>query len=73
MSMPQVSKYSTKQIEESLNDLLLVLQKQNATIDLSLMILGNATSHVLNQIPAEQRESVLNRFVDALKRSTTAP
>ncbi|RCU52492.1 MULTISPECIES: DUF1414 domain-containing protein [Corallincola] len=69
--MPQVSKYSNAQIEKALNDVLSVLQDQSATIDFSLMTLGNATSHVLNQVPSEQRMAVLESFVKALKQSAS--
>ncbi|GAA5214980.1 DUF1414 domain-containing protein [Corallincola platygyrae] len=67
--MPQVSKYSNSQIEKALNDVLDVLQSQDATIDFSLMILGNATSHILQQIPEEKRAAVLDSFTKALKQS----
>lgn len=66
--MPIVSKYSTNQIENLVNQLLDTLHSQHATTELSLMCLGNAVSHVINtSVPAAQRDAVANSFNQALR------
>ncbi|WP_213997067.1 DUF1414 domain-containing protein [Arsukibacterium sp.] len=65
--MPIVSKYSTTQIENLVNQLLDTFHNNNATTELSLMCLGNAVSHVINSsVPASQRAAVANHFSQAL-------
>lgn len=65
--MPIVSKYSTAQIENLVNQLLDTLHANNATTELSLMCLGNAVSHVVNSsVPAPQRAVVASHFSQAL-------
>lgn len=68
--MPIVSKYSTAQIENLVNQLLDVLHAQQATTELSLMCLGNAVSHIINSsVPETQREAVVSHFAQALADS----
>ncbi|MCF4009759.1 DUF1414 domain-containing protein [Rheinheimera sp. UJ63] len=65
--MPIVSKYSTSQIEKLVNQLIDILQNEQATTELSLMCLGNAVSHVINtSVPAKQRAAVTESFNRAL-------
>lgn len=65
--MPIVSKYSTAQIENLVNQLLDTFHTHNATTELSLMCLGNAVSHVINSsVPAPQRAAVASHFSQAL-------
>jgi uncharacterized protein YejL (UPF0352 family) len=65
--MPIVSKYSTEQIENLVNQLLDTLHANHATTELSLMCLGNAVSHVVNSsVPLAQRQAVTGHFSQAL-------
>lgn len=65
--MPIVSKYSTTQIENLVNQLLDTLHAGQATTELSLMCLGNAISHIINSnVPAAQRHNVAENFSKAL-------
>ncbi|MFT5163644.1 MAG: hypothetical protein ACI9FJ_002241 [Alteromonadaceae bacterium] len=65
--MPINSKYSNEQVESLISDLLAVLTRSDASIELSLMCLGNATSHIINkQIPKSQQKNVINTFNEAL-------
>ncbi|KKO46169.1 hypothetical protein WG68_07410 [Arsukibacterium ikkense] len=71
--MPIVSKYSTAQIENLVNQLLDTLHANNATTELSLMCLGNAVSHVINtSVPAAQRAAVASHFSQALTDAITS-
>ena len=47
--MPITSKYSTEQIESLVNELLAVLQRQKTPVDLSLIALGNLTTHLITE------------------------
>ena len=68
INMPINSKYSDNQIENVINDLLGVLTSNNASIELSLMCLGNAASHIIStQIPKSQQQHVINTFNQALE------
>lgn len=46
--MPQSSRYSDERVEKLLAQLAQVLQKDNAPTDLSLMVLGNMVTNVIN-------------------------
>lgn len=67
--MASQSKYSDRQVDALLGELLLVLEKQQAPTDLSLMVLGNAVSHILQRDFASptQREFMAEAFAQALK------
>jgi uncharacterized protein len=68
--MPIVSKYSNERVEKIIKDLHNVLVKESATPDLALMCLGNTlTEIIINNIPEEQREVIVNNFAGALKQS----
>ena len=66
------SKYSNQQVEQVINELLAVLVKHNATVDLSLMCLGNVTSHLISEnVPASQQQQIIASFSQALKAATS--
>lgn len=54
-----------------LQDIIIVLEKHQAPVDLSLMALGNAVSNILaNHIKnSEQRAFMAEAFAEALKNS----
>ena len=65
--MPINSKYTNNQVEQVINDLLAVLTRHEANVELSLMCLGNATSHIIEKsIPLNQQQSVIDTFNQAL-------
>ena len=45
--MPILSKYSTEQIESLMQDMQEVLQKNNASVALALLALGNLATHII--------------------------
>ncbi|WP_026960186.1 MULTISPECIES: DUF1414 domain-containing protein [Aliagarivorans] len=68
--MAIVSKYSTQQIENILNELLEVLNKHDASTELGLMVLGNAATHIINsKVAPEQREHIAQQFGKVLVSS----
>lgn len=68
--MPIVSKYSNERVEKIIKDLHNVLVKESATPDLALMCLGNTlTEIIINNIPEEKREVIVDNFAGALKQS----
>ena len=65
--MPINSKYTNAQVESLIGDLLGVLAKHDANIELSLMCLGNAASYIIhNQIPKAQQQDIVDTFNKAL-------
>jgi len=47
-----------------------VLHKNDVSVDLSLMILGNSLTHIINsQVPAHKREEIGDKFVKAFTAS----
>lgn len=68
--MPIVSKYSNERVEKIIKDLLDVLVNESATPDLALMCLGNTlTEIIINNVPKNEREALVNNFTSALKQS----
>ncbi|MFQ3175793.1 MAG: hypothetical protein ACJAYB_000901 [Psychromonas sp.] len=68
--MPIISKYSNKKIETILDEVMEVLHKNDVSVDLSLMVLGNAITHVINsQVPVNKRAQISEKFVKALSVS----
>lgn len=64
------SKYSNTQVEALISEILAVLQKHQSPTDLSLMVLGNAVTHLLeNKVPSESRKQVAEQFAKALTQS----
>ncbi|CCQ12193.1 FIG002927: hypothetical protein [Pseudoalteromonas luteoviolacea B = ATCC 29581] len=68
--MPILSKYSNERVEKNTDRLLKVLSDDKATVDLSLMCLGNSITHILNEhVPADKRQAVAENFAKALVQS----
>lgn len=68
--MPQQSKYSNAQFEALMTEVLTVLEKHEASADLSLMVLGNLTTNVLNnQIKGSVRVEMAEKFTEVLLKS----
>ncbi|KYK77923.1 hypothetical protein SC936_09760 [Aggregatibacter actinomycetemcomitans serotype e str. SC936] len=64
------SKYQDKQIDEILNDMIAVLEKHQAPLDLSLIVLGNMTTNLLlGSVGKQQRQVLAKAFSDALLNS----
>ena len=64
------SKYQDKQIDEILNDIIAVLEKHQAPLDLSLIVLGNMTTNLLTGNLGKQQQKVLAQaFSEALLNS----
>ncbi|CAM3039988.1 YejL family protein [Vibrio rarus] len=65
--MPITSKYSDEKIETMLAEIATVLEKHKSTPELSLMLVGNIATNVLNQNVAKgQRKAIAKTFSDAL-------
>ncbi|EHF9573769.1 YejL family protein [Salmonella enterica subsp. enterica serovar Newport] len=72
--MPQLSRYSDEHVEqllsELLSELLSVLEKHKAPTDLSLMVLGNMVTNLINtSVAPAQRRAIANSFARALQSS----
>lgn len=68
--MAIISKYTTEQIEQMLKEVVSVLDQHKAPTDLALMVLGNATTALLNsRVAPSQRESLAKSFSQALVNS----
>ncbi|GGB70040.1 YejL family protein [Shewanella sp. SR43-4] len=64
------SKYTNTQVEALISELLAVLAKHQAPTDLSLMVLGNCVTHLLDKkVPNESRQKVAEQFAKALTQS----
>ena len=64
------SKYQDKQLAAILNDMIAVLEKHQAPLDLSLIVLGNMTTNLLTGSVGKQQQQVLAQaFSDALLNS----
>ena len=64
------SKYQDKQIDPILNDMIAVLEKHQAPLDLSLIVLGNMTTNLLTGSLGKQQQKVLAQaFSEALLNS----
>lgn len=68
--MPQSSRYSDERVEKLLADLVLVLEKNQAPTDLSLMVLGNMVTNLINtSVAPAQRRTLARSFAEALQAS----
>jgi uncharacterized protein YejL (UPF0352 family) len=68
--MPIVSKYSNERVEKIIQNLHDVLVNESATPDLALMCLGNTLTEIINNnVPEQQRETIVDNFTSALKQS----
>ncbi|ENM3903984.1 YejL family protein [Vibrio cholerae] len=68
--MPITSKYSDKHVESILTEIAAVLNKHNASPELTLMVVGNIATNVINQnVAAAQRKVIAEKFAQALVSS----
>lgn len=68
--MPIISKYSNEKIETILDEVMEVLHKNDVSVDLSLMVLGNSLTHIINsQVPSNKRKEIADKFVTAFTAS----
>jgi uncharacterized protein YejL (UPF0352 family) len=68
--MPQTSRYSDERVEALLSELVEVLEKHRAPTDLSLMVLGNMVTNLINSSVAPNQRRILARsFAEALNSS----
>lgn len=68
--MPRSSRYSDEHVEQLLSELVSVLEKHRAPTDLSLMVLGNMVTNLINTSVAPAQRKVLARsFAEALQVS----
>ncbi|OPD05570.1 hypothetical protein BTV52_05530 [Pasteurella multocida subsp. septica] len=68
--MAKNSKYQDKQVDAILNDMIAVLEKHQAPVDLSLVVLGNIVTNLLvSSVGTNQRIALANAFSEALLNS----
>ncbi|WP_273874348.1 YejL family protein [Serratia marcescens] len=68
--MPQSSRYSDKHVEQLLSELVNVLEKHHTPTDLSLMVLGNMVTNLINtSVAPAQRKTLARSFAEALQAS----
>ncbi|CAI0865007.1 YejL family protein [Serratia entomophila] len=68
--MPQLSRYSDEHVEQLLSELVNVLEKHHAPTDLSLMVLGNMVTNLINtSVAPAQRKTLARSFAEALQAS----
>lgn len=64
------SKYTNAEVEALIAELLAVLEKHQAPVDLSLMALGNTVSHLLTtRVNPESKAQLAEQFAKALTQS----
>lgn len=65
--MAKNSKYQDKQVENILNDMITVIEKHQAPVDLSLIVLGNMVTNLLkNNVGIQQQKVLAQAFSNAL-------
>ncbi len=69
--MPQISRYSDQQVEQLLSELTNVrIWNHKAPVDLSLMVLGNMVTNLINSsVAPAQRQAIARSFAQALQSS----
>jgi len=68
--MPQSSRYSDERVEKLLADMVNILEKDQAPTDLSLMVLGNMVTNLINSSVAPAlRRPLARSFAEALQSS----
>lgn len=68
--MAQHSKFQDKHIEAMLKDMITVIEKHQAPVDLSLIVLGNMVTNLLtSSVGSNQRVALAKAFSDALLNS----
>lgn len=69
--MPQSSRYSDEHVEKLLAELVSVLENRTPT-DLSLMVLGNMVTNLINtSVAPSQRAHIAESFARALQSSVS--
>ncbi|MCI7352648.1 MAG: YejL family protein [[Actinobacillus] rossii] len=64
------SKFQDKQVDAILNDMIAVLEKHQAPVDLSLIVLGNMVTNLLtSSVGKSQQQALAKAFSDALMNS----
>ena len=70
--MPQNSRYSYEHVEQLLSELVNVLEKHKTPTDLSLMVLGNMVTNLINtSVAPAQRQAIAKSFAQALQSSVS--
>lgn len=68
--MPQSSRYSDDRVEKLLAEMVNILEKDKAPTDLSLMVLGNMVTNLINtSVSPAQRHTLARSFAEALQAS----
>jgi Uncharacterized protein conserved in bacteria len=68
--MPQQSRYSDEHVEQLLSELVNVLEQHKTPTDLSLMVLGNMVTNLINSsVAPAQRQAIARSFAQALQSS----
>ena len=68
--MPQSSRYSDERLDKLLAQMAQILEKDKAPTDLSLMVLGNMVTNLINtSVSPAQRRSLAKSFAEALQSS----
>ncbi|MDC9592196.1 YejL family protein [Xenorhabdus sp. IM139775] len=68
--MPQSSRYSDEKVEHLLTELVNVFEKDHTPTDLTLMVLGNMVTNLINtSIAPAQRKHIADSFAHALQSS----
>ena len=68
--MAQSSRYSDERVEKLLAEMAQILEKDKAPTDLSLMVLGNMVTNLINtSVSPAQRRTLARSFADALQSS----
>ena len=68
--MPQQSRYSDEHVEQLLSELANVLEEHKTPTDLSLMVLGNMVTNLINSsVAPAQRQAIAHSFAQALQSS----
>ncbi|CDG46879.1 YejL family protein [Serratia symbiotica] len=61
--MPQSSRYSDERVEQLLSELINVLEEHRTLTDLSLMVLGNMVTNLINtSVAPAQRKTLARSF-----------
>ncbi|MBG0596010.1 YejL family protein [Enterobacter kobei] len=70
--MPQHSRYNDEHVEQLLSELVNVLEKHKTPTDLSLMVLGNMVTNLINtSVAPAQRQAIAKSFAQALQSSVS--
>lgn len=65
--MPQSSRYSDERVEQLLSELINVLEEHRTPTDLSLMVLGNMVTNLINtSVAPAQRKTLARSFAETL-------